>query len=139
MTTFVDTNILVYAYDRDNRDKRPTAVQRLEQLWVDRGGVLSTQVLQEFYVSATRKLARRLRAEDARTIIGRYEQWPVELILTSTIRTASELEEVEMLSFWDALILASAAQAGADRVLTEDMQDGRIIGGVAIENPFSRI
>ena len=135
--TFVDTNVLLYAYDRTAGPKHLIARALLEGLWRARSGVLSGQVLQEFYVNATRKMPRTLRPAVARSIIERYAVWPVHLVEPRDIVAASTLEQRHSLSFWDALIVVSAARAGATRLVTEDMQDGRVVHGVRIEDPFA--
>jgi predicted nucleic acid-binding protein len=109
----------------------------LEQLWVDRTGVLSTQVLQELYVVATRKLDPPMRRAAARELAALYGAWPVVQVDVALVVSASELEERHTLSFGDALIVEAARRAGATRLLTEDLQQGRRIGGVSIENPFT--
>jgi predicted nucleic acid-binding protein len=134
--TFVDTNILLYAHDRDAGEKRDTASEWLERLWGSRAGALSTQVLQEFYVNATRKLPRPLSAPRARAVIVRYATWHVHRIEPDDIVAASELEKRHRQSFWDALIVVSAARVGAARLLSEDLQHGRRIAGVEIVDPF---
>ena len=105
-------------------------------LWRDRTGALSTQVLQELYVVTTRKLQRSMHRATARTIVALYAEWPVVQIDVPLILAASELEERHALSFWDALIVEAARRSGATRLLTEDLQAGRRIGDVRIENPF---
>ena len=134
--TFVDTNILLYAYDRSAGHKHSVARALLASLWQERTGVVSGQVLQEFYVNATRKLPRTLKPAIARSIVRRYAAWPVHLVEPRDIIEASTLEHRHTLSFWDALILVSAARSGAKRLVTEDMQDGRTLHGVRIEDPF---
>ena len=137
MATFVDTNVLLYAHDASEAAKQPIARALLEGLWAGRSGVLSTQVLQEFYVIATHKLASPLGRAEAREIVDLYRMWPVVLIEPALILNASRLEEDHQLSFWDALILEAARVGGADRLVTEDLQPGRVIAGVRVENPFS--
>ncbi len=133
---FVDTNVLIYAHDIQAGRKQKTAARILGDLWEMRAGVLSTQVLQEFYVNVTRKIPTPLKRSTARDIIRQYSVWPVvEPNADMTIR-ASELEERHQLSFWDAMIIAAARQAGAAKILTEDLNHGETIDGVAIENPF---
>ncbi len=134
--TFVDTNVLVYAYDRDADDKHCRAVEIISRLWEEQTGVLSTQVLQEFYVTVTRKLARPMTRLDARAVINTLRCWPVQGIDADDVVAASELEQRHRLSFWDALILTAARRAGANRLLSEDLQHGRHIAGLVIENPF---
>jgi predicted nucleic acid-binding protein len=135
--TFVDTNVLAYAHDRSETGKQPVARAHLGMLWHDRTGALSTQVLQEFYVVATRKLAAPMHRTTARRIVTLYAAWPVVQVDVPLILAASELEERHALSFWDALIVEAARRSGATRLLTEDLQHGRVVGGVAVENPFA--
>jgi len=134
--TFVDTNVLVYAHDRSETRKQPLAQALLEGLWASRMGTLSTQVLQEFYVVATRKLDPPMSRRAAREIVALYAAWPLVQVDLALILVASELEERHKLSFWDALVVEAARRADATRIVTEDLQAGRHIGGVRIENPF---
>jgi predicted nucleic acid-binding protein len=134
--TFVDTNVLAYAHDRSETRKQAVARGRLEELWRERTGVLSTQVLQELYVVATRKLAMPMPRTTARRIVALYAEWPVVQVDVPLILAASDLEERHTLSFWDALVVEAARRAGATRLLTEDLQAGRRIAGVRVENPF---
>ena len=136
--TFVDTNVLLYAHDATETTKQPVAMAALGELWRDRNGTLSTQVLQEFYVTSTRKLARPLSRAEARDVIELYSTWPVVAIDPTVLLAATRIEEEHQLSFWDALILEAARVAGSERLLTEDLHDGWIIEGVRIENPFAR-
>jgi predicted nucleic acid-binding protein len=133
---FVDTNVLVYAHDLDAGQRHDVAVRLVSELWETRTAVISTQVLQEFYVNATRKIPSPLPRSTAREIIRTYASWQTELIGAPEIETASELEEQHQLSFWDALIVTTARKGGASRVLTEDLNPGQIISGIRIENPF---
>ncbi len=134
---FVDTNVLVYAHDLDAGVRHEVASRLVADLWETRAAVISTQVLQEFYVNVTRKIASPLPRSAAREIVRAYAAWPVETIGAAEILLASEVEEQHQLSFWDALIVAAAVKAGASRILTEDMSPGRTIAGVRIENPFT--
>ncbi len=134
--TFVDTNVLVYAHDRSEARKQELAQILLEGLWTDRAGALSTQVLQEFYVVATRKFDPPMSRRAARETVSLYAAWPLVSVDLALIVTASRLEERHTLSFWDALVVEAARRAGAARLVTEDLQHGRVIGGVRIENPF---
>ena len=93
-------------------------------------------MLQEFYVNVTRKIARPLTPAAARGIIRNYLAWRVEANEPSAVLRASEIGERNQLSFWDALIVASAARSGADRILSEDLNHGQVIEGIRIENPF---
>ncbi len=135
--TFVDTNVLVYAHDVDAGARHAVASRLVAELWEAREAVISTQVLQEFYVNATRKIPTPLPRSTAREIVRTYAAWQVEPIGAPEILLASELEEQHQLSFWDALIVAAAVKGGASRILTEDLSPGRSIAGVRIENPFA--
>ncbi|MHB1534721.1 MAG: PIN domain-containing protein [Acidimicrobiales bacterium] len=133
---FVDTNILVYSYDADAGQKHDTARSVLVDLWGSRTGAVSTQVLQEFYVTVTRKLPKPLAKKTAREVIDTYRAWPVHRPEVDDVIVASELEERHRLAFWDALVVVSAQRSGARTLLSEDLQDGRRIGELVIMNPF---
>ena len=134
--TFVDTNVLIYAHDEDAGTKHRTARGVLRELWGRRTGVLSAQVLQEFYVNVTRKIATPLPKPSARGVVDNYVVWCVETT-PADISAAFRIEDEARIGFWDALIIAAARKAGADRILSEDLNAGQIIAGVQIENPFS--
>jgi len=134
--TFVDTNILIYAHDEDAGRKHEVAKNVLQGLWGRRTGVLSMQVLQEFYVNVTRKIASPLSKDTARLVVNSYRTWCVETT-PEEISTAFRIEDEMRIGFWDALIVASAAKCGAVRILSEDLKAGQIIGGMRIENPFA--
>ena len=135
--TFVDTNVLVCAYDRNATVKQAIARDLLEELWRERTGVLSVQVLQEFYVTVTKKIGKPLTKERAREVVNTYALWCGETSAVE-VAAASRIEEHSRVAFWDALIVASAAKAGADRIVSEDMNDGQLLAGVRVENPFAR-
>ena len=133
---FVDTNVLIYAYDLDAGRKHDIAARAMASLWEEGGGVLSIQVLQEFYVNVTRKIPIPLSPVQARGVVGAYASWIAKTTGMETLLHASEIEERHQLSFWDSLIVASAHDAGADRILSEDFQPGQRIEGIVVENPF---
>jgi predicted nucleic acid-binding protein len=135
--TFVDTNVLIYAHDVDARKKHEIARGILRQLWSERSGVLSPQVLQEFYVNVTRKIASPLSKPSARAVVDSYVVWCVDTT-PADISMAFRIEDEAGIGFWDALIVAAARKAGSERLLTEDLNSGQIIAGVRIENPFSQ-
>jgi len=137
--TFVDTNVLAYAHDASEPSKRRVAAELLTSLWDTRAGVLSTQVLQEFYVVVTRKFRPPLSAAVARRLLVSYGHWRVVVLDLPIIVRATALGERHRLSFWDALILAAAEAAGAERVVSEDLQPGLRLGGMHIENPLARV
>jgi predicted nucleic acid-binding protein len=133
---FVDTNIIIYAHDLDSGPKHDIAKTIIEDLWEEKSGILSTQVLQEFYVNITRKIPTPLLPAQARGVIENYLVWRVELNGPETILLASEIEERYNLSFWDSMIVAAARNAEAEKILTEDLNPGQIVEGILIENPF---
>ena len=133
---FVDTNILVYAHDIDAGNKYEQAAALVSDLWESRNGVLSTQVLQEFYVTLTRKVSPPLSRLEARKLLQKYSNWHVVLNDPSIISQASEIEESYSISFWDALIVSAAYSQNVPTILTEDLTHGQIIEGILIENPF---
>lgn len=136
MATFVDTNVLVYAHDTSEAALQPIAAQLLDDLWRARDGLLSTQVLTEFYAVVTRKFDPPLPRREARALIDAYAAWPLVQVDAPLIVAASVLEEQHSLSFWDALILEAARRGGANRLVSEDLQHGRRIAGLVIANPF---
>ncbi len=131
--TFVDTNVLIYAHDIDAGPKHEIAKGVMREVWSNRAGLLSTQVLQEFYVNVTRKIASPLPKVSAR-----YASWCIESTLVD-ISTAFRIEDESQIGFWDALIIASAAKGGATRLISEDLNSGQTVMGVAVENPFAAI
>lgn len=133
---FVDTNVLIYAHDVDAVAKHHIAKHILQELWNERIGALSTQVLQEFYVNVTRKIASPLSKESARAVVSSYIIWCVD-ITSQEVSAAFRIEDEARIGFWDALIVAAALKAGADRILSEDLNSGQTISGVRIENPFA--
>jgi predicted nucleic acid-binding protein len=133
---FVDSNILIYAHDRDAGEKRLRAARVLEELWVSGTGRLSTQVLQEFYVNATQRLSTPLARAKAKEVVQTYAVWINAATTADTITRAIDLSELARLSFWDALIVASAEQSGSGRLLSEDLGHGQLIGSVRVENPL---
>ena len=133
---FVDTNILVYAHDLDAGNKHDQAAEIVSQLWESRNGVLSTQVLQEFYVTLTRKVSSTLIKLETRKLVQKYSHWHLVLNDPSIIIQASEIEESNNISFWDALIVSAAYSQNVPTILTEDLNHGQIIEGIFIRNPF---
>jgi predicted nucleic acid-binding protein len=134
--TFIDTNILIYAHDVDAKSKHDVAQRVLAELWEERTGALSMQVLQEFYVNATRKIVVPLPKSVARTIVNSYAIWCSETT-PDEIASAFRIEDESRIGFWDALIVASAVKCGATRILSEDLNASQLIAGVRIENPFA--
>lgn len=135
-SVFVDSNVLVYAHDLDAGKKRSIAAALLERLWRTQSGALSVQVLQEFYVAVTRKIAIPLALPQAREIVRQYRPWVRSDTTVQTVLRASEISELARISFWDALIVASAEEAGCAELASEDLSHGQTIAGVKIVNPF---
>ena len=133
---FVDTNILVYAHDADAGEKHACAAKAVASLWESRRGLLSTQVLQELYITLTRKVTSPVTGNFARRLIRNYLTWELVLNDGAIILHAGEIGENYHLSFWDALIVAAAYSKNSAIILTEDMNHGQIIEGIRIENPF---
>lgn len=133
---FVDTNILLYAYDKDAGDKHRKANAIIKELWLNGLGVLSVQVLQEFYVNVTRKIPSPVTPAQARSFIETYASWEVVESNSFTILSASEIQERHRLSFWDSLIVAAASEADADKILTEDLNHNQVLEGIKIFNPL---
>jgi predicted nucleic acid-binding protein len=136
--TFVDSNVLVYAHDVRQGAKHEMAKRTLRSLWEERTGSVSMQVLQEFYVTVTRKLPRPLPRTSARFLVEEYAAWCVETTPLE-ITAAFRIEDEAKISFWDALILAAAQKSGAVRLLSEDLNPGQKIAGIRIENPFAQL
>ncbi|MBW1802027.1 MAG: PIN domain-containing protein [Deltaproteobacteria bacterium] len=137
--TFVDTNILVYAHDRDAGGKHKIARRVISELWESRLGLISTQVLQEFYFTVTRKIPVPLDKPTTRRILKNYISWEVVINDPPVILQASEFEEAYKISFWDALIVSAAFSRNAATILTEDLNHGQVIEGIEINNPFSSV
>lgn len=135
--TFIDTNILVYSVDESPAEKAKHA--RALELLAARPEdlVVSTQVLQEFYVVTTRKLKNPLSEEIAARAVKGVARLDVVSVDVPLVLAAVDTSRMVQLSFWDALIIEAASRAGCDRVLSEDLNAGQAIRGVRIENPFA--
>lgn len=136
MPVFVDTNVLVYARDASDLDKRAAAGAWIEHLWTSASGRLSVQVLQEYYVTVTRKLDPGLSSDEAREDIRDLAAWRPVRIDEAIVEAAWRIEDRFQLSFWDSLIVAAAQAADCDVLLTEDLQHGLEIDGLRIADPF---
>jgi predicted nucleic acid-binding protein len=134
--SFVDTSILVYAEDRDAGIKHEPARDLVARLWNERSGVVSVQVLQEFYVTVTRKLKRPLAAPRAAEIVREYLTWNVVANTGDLLVHAMSLQQSARLSFWDALVVQAAVDAGCDALYSEDLNEGQRFGPLIIVNPL---
>lgn len=133
---FVDTNVLLYAFDEADAPKRDRARAWLAACWRGRCGRLSTQVLNEFYSNARRKFAAAISAGDARSEVRRYQLWKPWQIDQPTIETAWAVESRYDINYWDAMLVASAQHLGCTLLLTEDLQHDQRIDKLRIVNPF---
>jgi len=131
---FLDSNILIYGDDLDAGKKNEKALKVIEESVASGNGVISTQVLQEYFVNATKKLG--VLPEVAQRKVTLFSAMNVVRIAVEDIHAAIDLNRLHQLALWDAMIIRCAAVAGCDRVLTEDLQHGQVIAGVKIENPF---
>jgi predicted nucleic acid-binding protein len=133
---FVDTNILMYAHDSAAGEKHERAKTLVEELWRERRGVVSTQVLQELAVNLRRKAARPLDAKATREIVADYLTWHVVVNGGESILEALDLEARFQISFWDALVVQAAQASGAEILYSEDLSDGQTYGSVRVINPL---
>jgi len=134
---FIDTNILLYAYDHDSGDKQSIAQEVFKKCWQDLNGIISIQVLCEFFVRATRDHHSFMSIKEARSIVYNLSQSfeivdPDSLIVLKAI----DIKEKYKLSFWDSLIWATANKAQADIIYSEDFQHKQVIDGIQLINPF---
>lgn len=134
---FCDTNLLVYAYDSTAGAKRAQARAVLDRLWKSGDGVLSVQVLQELFVSLTRKLTEPLSFEDARGIVSDLATWRVVEPGRNDVLSAIDGANRWQISLWDAMILTAAIRAGAETVWSEDLNAGQSYDGTIVRNPFT--
>jgi predicted nucleic acid-binding protein len=132
---FLDANVLVYAQDAAAPEKQATSREIISKLAASADGVISTQVMQEFYVAATRKLGVPPLA--AKGVLKTFSVFETVQVSPAIIQDAVDCSILNQLSFWDSLILAAAASAGCSTVLSEDMNPGQVVLGVKVQNPFA--
>ncbi|MBS1849083.1 MAG: PIN domain-containing protein [Actinobacteria bacterium] len=135
---FVDTNILLYAYDASAGDRHRAARALVSDLGRSRSGALSVQVLQEFYVNATSKIAQPLTPAEGRDRVSILGRWPTHVPTADDVIAASSISETAQLSFWDAMVVRSAVVLGCTTLWTEVLNDGQVVEGVRVVNPFRR-
>jgi predicted nucleic acid-binding protein len=134
---FVDTNVLLYAISRAPEERRKAEIAR--EILTQRDLSLSVQVLQEFYVQATRESRPdRLRHDQAVRLVASFCRYPVQDLTVPVVEAAFVTRERWQLSYWDAAILEAARTSGCEVVLSEDLSDGEDYGGVRVENPFAQ-
>lgn len=136
MTVFVDTNVFVYARDSSRPLKQGAAERWIDHLWATGTGRLSSQVLNEFYVTVTCKLDPGMARADARADIRDLLAWRPLPITGELVTEAWQIQDRFRLAFWDALIVATARASGSDQLLTEDLQHGQDLGGIVVVDPF---
>lgn len=134
---FIDTNVLVYAFEKSASSKKRAAQQLLAELMGEDRLRVSTQVLQELFVTLTRKAAQPCSHQEALTVLEDLTAWPLMVVDYAAIRAAAELAGQAALSFWDALAVVAAARSGARLLYSEDLNDGQEILGVRVTNPFA--
>ena len=133
---FVDTNVLVYAYDDTAGQKHTIAAQAVENWWNNKNGNISLQVIQEFYVTITRKIPHPMNAQAARQIVADLANWKIHYPTIDDVLQAIDIQQAHQLSFWDAMMIESAVRLGCRTLASEDLTHGQIIAGVEIFNPF---
>ena len=133
---FIDTNIIIYAYDVTAGRKHKTAGTILADLWNSGLGVISTQVLQEFFVNVVQKIPKPVEKRQARTIVKDLLKWRVVVNTGESIIDAIDICLRFGYSFWDSMIIEAAIKGGASVLISEDLQDGQTVDGVTIKNPF---
>ncbi len=134
--TFVDTSILIYAYDNTAGSLHDIAVRTMTELWQSRRGRLSPHILTEFFVFLTRAIRKPIPAREAREMIRPYMHWVETPLSGVAVVRASEIAELWGISFWDAMVVASAEEVGARQILTAEAVSNRAIAGIDIVNPF---
>ena len=137
--SFVDTNVLVYAHDRGAGRKHEIAKALVENLWHQRRGVISIQVLQEFYVNVRRKALNPVRPKEAKQLLADYMSWEVVINDGESLLQAVETETHYKISFWDALIVQAANAAGATVLYSEDLSHDQRYGATRVHNPFIEV
>ena len=133
---FVDTNILVYAHDVSAGNKHAAAKKLIQELWENKAGCLSIQVMQEFYVSVTQKVPTPMNYVNAQGIIRNLMYWKVHEPKIDDVLNAVDLQQQYQISFWDAMILQSALQLGCNLLWSENLNPGQVYDGVKLINPF---
>jgi predicted nucleic acid-binding protein len=133
---FVDTNIIVYAYDVSAGEKHRKAVEIMKDIWSTGYGIISSQVLQEFFVNVTRKIAKPLNVLTAKEIVKDLLKWKTVSINGEIILEAIDIHNEHKYSFWDSAIIAAAIEGGAGVLLSEDLTNKQQIKGLVIKNPF---
>jgi predicted nucleic acid-binding protein len=134
---FVDANVLVYAFDASAGRKQRAARALLERLWESNSGCVSIQVLQEFFVTVTKKVAKPLPVEEAKARVREFAAWKVFSPAPEDVLAAIDLHDHARIGFWDAMVIVAASESGCEVLWTEDLNDDQLLRGVRIRNPFA--
>jgi len=133
---FVDTNVLIYAHDATAGEKNSRARQLITDLWESGLGCLSVQVLQEFYVNVTEKVAKPLSSDVAAQIVSDLSAWQVHSPGVEDVLDAIRMQRRYQMSFWDAMIVVSAIELGCTTLWSEDLNPGQVYDQVKVGTPF---
>lgn len=135
---FVDTNVVAYSYDRSSGSKHRQALELIERLSVSGDGALSLQVLQELFVTLTRKFRPPYTPEQGRVVVAGLATWPHVVEPNRQDLLDAVDRSIRMrISFWDALIVTAAVKVQATVLWSEDLNDGQVYDGVVVRNPFA--
>lgn len=137
MRTFLDSNIIVYANDAADEGKQETAIKLVQKHMQDGSGFISTQVMQEYAVTATQKLGQAVPVVMHQLHL--LESLSVVVIKPELVRRGLEIKTLYGLSYWDSLIIAAAESAGCTQILSEDLNSGQVYCGIRCINPFSSV
>ena len=132
---FIDTNVLIYAEDTRDRRKQTCARELIRRLMRERRGVLSLQILQEFFAAATRKLG--MSSKDAKQRVGLYSRFDVVTMTPTDLLASIDLHRIHQLSIWDSLVIRAALNGSCTVLYTEDMQAGYMIEDLLLTDPFA--
>ena len=135
-TAFVDTNVFVYSRDTTERDKHRAARHWVEMLWDNQLGRTSFQVLNEYYVTVTRKLDRKMTPSNAYEDVQDLMTWNPVTFSAMLLDESWAIQARFGFSWWDSLVIAAAKEAGSNIILTEDLQSGQSIDGLVVVSPF---
>jgi predicted nucleic acid-binding protein len=133
---FLDTNILVYAYDRNDPRKQGVAQSLLIDNMENESAVLSVQVLGEFFSVVTRQIKKPMTTEEAKEAIELFSHLLIQEIDLAMVQRAIDTHKIYRISYWDALIISAAERAGCQRILSEDLNDSQLYHDISISNPF---
>lgn len=133
---FIDSNVLIYAYDTSELLRHTQAKALIRRLWQSGNGAMSIQVTQEFTYNISRKVKRPLQLNEVADILEEFKPWKFHSPTLENVARAARSVEHFKVSFWDALILESASALGCGIVWSEDLNHGRVYAGVKIQNPF---